>query len=677
MLAHQVAGKAFRDAAFLDAWPATALPAMTVACALLTLALVPLFSQFLSRFAATTVVSVGFAISAAGHGLEWEAFDRGRWVVIVIYLHLACVGAVLLSGFWSLIAERFDPAGARTSYGSIAAAGTAGGIIGSIAAARMSMGLEAQSLLILLAALHLLCAGGVLLLGRSPALLPPSPAADASMSTLRLTLGTPYLRTIAIFVVLTSASTAIVDFLLKSTARASLGAGPELLRFFAVFYGSLQVLSFFAQTRSGQVLQRLGMGATINTLPAGVGVVGLLTLLSPGWMVLTSLRGVEAVVRNSLFRSGYELLFVPMDAAMRHRAKAFLDVVCDRVGEAAGSGLVQLILLMGIASTTRPLLAITVALAIASIWVGRGFGALYLWLIEHQLLRYRESPHVSLVSEAGWTVLQVPGGTLPTLAAPEVAARSVPVPPGPSDQHIALMTELRSADAARVTAALAKTPAMTRAHVAQVIDLLAWNDVLPVAGGALETLATSHAGMLIDALLDPSTDFAIRRRLPRILGTVATARSLDGLLDALHDTRFEVRYHCSRAIARVLAANHSLSIDTRRMIAAIERELMVPPQRWRGYRLLDRADAEENAAEPGASVEPSSHYLEHIFKLLSTIVSREPLDAAVQGVRSPNPGIRGLAVEYLDQVLPPAVLERLKEIIASTTTVEPIVNREL
>jgi hypothetical protein len=47
-------------------------------------------------------------------------------------------------------------------------------------------------------------------------------------------------------------------------------------------------------------------------------------------------------------------------------------------------------------------------------------------------------------------------------------------------------------------------------------------------------------------------------------------------------------------------------------------------------------------------------------------VAREPLDAAVQGIQSSNPGVRGLAIEYLDQVLPAAVLERLRALIAST-----------
>jgi len=170
--------------------------------------------------------------------------------------------------------------------------------------------------------------------------------------------------------------------------------------------------------------------------------------------------------------------------------------------------------------------------------------------------------------------------------------------------------------------------------------------------------------MLIDALLDPKTDFAIRRRVPRILGTCSNARSLDGVVNGLDDARFEVRYHCSRAVARMLAKNPSLSVDRARMIAVVERELSVPPQVWQGYRLLDRPELEDAAASESPA--DTSRHLEHVFALLSTIVGREPLDAAVHGIGSANAGVQGLAMEYLDQVLPPAVLARLRAMMAAT-----------
>src|SRR5262249_17880228 len=133
----------------------------------------------------------------------------------------------------------------------------------------------------------------------------------------------------------------------------------------------------------------------------------------------------------------------------------------------------------------------------------------------------------------------------------------------------------------------------------------------------------------------------------------------------LDDARFEVRYHCSRAINRILTKNHELSVNRDRILAIVDEALSVTPQIWRGYRLLDLPDAAEPSETPPPEVERTRH-LQYIFSLLSTILARKLLDAAVDGIRSPNAGVRGLAIEYLDQVLPPHMLGRLRALIAST-----------
>jgi len=242
---------------------------VTVATTAVIVAVVPLFSRLLERFSPLSVVAAGFALSAIGHAAEWVLYDEGRWITVVVYLHLAGVTAVLLSGFWSLVAERFDPAGARASYGRIAAAGTVGGIVGSLAVERIATMTAPEGVLILLTSLHVLCALGVAMMGRTPILFPRGTDATADMTDIRGTLRTPYLKTIATFVVLTSAGSAILDFLLKSNATVAFGGGPGLLRFFAVFYGTVQVLSFLAQTRSGETVQRLGIGGAMTAFPGG------------------------------------------------------------------------------------------------------------------------------------------------------------------------------------------------------------------------------------------------------------------------------------------------------------------------------------------------------------------------------------------------------------------------
>jgi hypothetical protein len=296
----------------------------------------------------------------------------------------------------------------------------------------------------------------------------------------------PTFERFAAFVILTSASSAIVDFLLKSQAQISFGTGPELLRFFTVFYGTVQVISFLGQARADGVIRRFGMGGTINALPSGVGAVGLVALVFPVWPVITSLRGLDAVLRNSLFRSAYELLFVPMDAHLRNRAKTILDVVCDRAGEAAGSGIVQLrCCWRGVGQ--HELLTMRCCLPLLPLWVGQRFGTLYVGLVEDQLLRYPHAPHVSMVSEAGWTLLQVPSN------APRDSVRSAR-PAVSSDDCSSCGPPIEllgncGRERSRASGRSRRTQHFGRIHVAQIVDLLAWDEVLAGGTNALEQMA--------------------------------------------------------------------------------------------------------------------------------------------------------------------------------------------
>ena len=105
------------------------------------------------------VIPPAFALSALIHGAEWIC--QTSWPRITsaaIYLHVAGFGAILLSGFWLLLSELFDPHEAKRRFGQVAGAGTAGGVAGGIAAERLVHWFGASALLLLLAGLHLLCA---------------------------------------------------------------------------------------------------------------------------------------------------------------------------------------------------------------------------------------------------------------------------------------------------------------------------------------------------------------------------------------------------------------------------------------------------------------------------------------------------------------------------------------
>jgi hypothetical protein len=103
-----------------------------------------------------------------------------------------------------------------------------------------------------------------------------------------------------------------------------------------------------------------------------------------------------------------------------------------------------------------------------------------------------------------------------------------------------------------------------------------------------------------------------------------------------------------------------------RILAVVERELSVPVAIWQGHRLIDREEGEEDAPASAADPAQAQRNLEHVFALLGTVYPREPMQVALHGLRSEHAGLRGLAVEYLESVLPPSIQIRLWKLVEAT-----------
>jgi hypothetical protein len=482
----------------------------------------------------------------------------------------------------------------------------------------------------------------------------------------------PQVKEIALLVVLGTASAAIVDYLLKSRAASEYEAG-DLLQFFAIFYTVIQVVTFLVQAAlAGPLQKRLGVGRSVTMLPLGLGAGTVMSLLFPTTTAFAVARGTESVLRGSVFRNGYELLFSAMSPQEKRRVKTFLDVACDRAGDALGAGIVQLLLLTGPLFVVNELLGVVLLMAAASIWIGERLDAMYLRSIEQRLVDHAAADDYVSLSEFGG----------PSLLSVEVPAVEPPraledVRPGHRehvpvqvllDEPLDLLRQMRSGDRDRVIVALESAPRFEAIHVAQALQLLAWDDVTPHVRRALEHNAERHVGLLIDGLLDGATDFAIRRRIPRVLISVPSQRTLDGLALALSDARFEVRYQCGRAMDRILVAEPSLRVDQVRIFQVVERELSVARPVWNGHRLLDQFESSDAVMFLDEHLrDRANRSLEHVFSLLVTVLPREPIKVAFRVVHSEDPMLRGLALEYLTGVLPETVRVRLWEILDAGT----------
>lgn len=670
MLAHQVAGKAVRDSFFLSNYPASDLPKMVIAAAAATVLFVLLFARAMGRLGPQRLVPAGFFISSMLHIAEYRvmAGNPSLWSVL-IYLHIVALGAILLSGFWSLMAETFDPRSAKQIFGRITGAGTLGGIAGGLMAERIAALFSAGSVLLLLAALHLLCTG-VLLSVRSSASGSRRAESREHISPRELFRRAPYLGVIAVLVLAGTTEAAILDYLFKAGAGATFAKGAPLLRFFAVFYTVTQVLTLFAQMfLVPPALQRFGIGHTILALPVGVGAGALGALFAPIFPVFVLFRSMESGLRGSLFRAGYELLYTPVPEAEKRAAKTLLDVGCDRAGDALGSGIVQLMLWFGAAFIPSGLLGAMLALAAAGIWAALRLDPVYSGLVQQRLVDRAVELDLDGIhdSTTRTAIARV------RVASPPPAAPTSDLIPLPGlDPLLDVMKELRSGDRPRVLAALQEISRPKPMIASQLVLLLAWDEVSDAVRETLQKAAGPITGLLIDHLIDPEVEWVIRRRIPRVLAQSDTSFAIQGLIAGLSDLRFEVRFQCSRALDSLVQRRSDLKVPADLVFAAVERELQVARPIRESRRLLDARDSSDaNTFLDEILRERANETLEHIFSLFASVLPREPIKIAFRALHTEDPALRGLATEYLDSVLPARIREGLWQMIEIKPEPEP------
>jgi ATP:ADP antiporter, AAA family len=669
LIAEQVGGKATRDALFLTSFSIRDLPTMLMVSAVVSLTIIPLGGRAMTALGPSRIVPLALAGSAVFLLSAWAlAGQFPRAVAAAVYLHVGSLGSVLISWFWSLINERFDPRTAKHYVARIAGGATLGGLLGGILAERLAKPIGLTGMLPVLAGLHLLCGGLTLVLRPQPArpapvtvlTEPPAPAAEKAGLSLLWRSG--YVRDLALLVSLSAIGAALLDYALKAQAAASYGRGAPLLRFFGLYYTATSLATVLVQTSlTRRVLERFGLARTVATLPFTLGAGGVAALLAPNLWCLAVARGAEGALRNSLFRSGYELFYTPMRPAEKRSVKTMIDVGGERLGDLAGGGIVKLVLVAVPALAIGVLMALAIALGCLGLLVARRLHRGYTHTLERSLLD--RATAVDIGKSLDRMTLSVILGTRADLSLADVVAagrpptpppEQAPAPP-PMDPLAARAAALRSGDRERVHTALRDEP-LTPPLVAHAILLLGWDEVAPAALEALRRVAASVVGQLTDALVDPATEFTIRRRLPRVLTATTTPRAIDGLLAGLEDPRFEVRYQCGRALARVQDADPSLRIPGERALAAVLREVTVDRGVWESQRLLDRSDeATDSPFVDRFLRDRANRSLEHVFTLLSLTLPKQPLIVAFRGLHTGDQGLRGTALEYLEVTLPEAV----------------------
>jgi hypothetical protein len=131
----------------------------------------------------------------------------------------------------------------------------------------------------------------------------------------------------------------------------------------------------------------------------------------------------------------------------------------------------------------------------------------------------------------------------------------------------------------------------------------------------------------------------------------------------MRDPSFEVRYHCSTVLSTLAAAGNFGPLSQEEVFAYVRAELHVGRDEWKSRTITLDPVIESQEVETDLG-------LAHVFRVLGLVLPAEPLRVALHAVQADDTGLRGMALEYLESILPPDVRAQMWPLLDESSATE-------
>jgi hypothetical protein len=653
------------------------------------------FSRLMTTGPPHNVMRGVIALTSAGLLLLYAlvmwpaAMLDARLAAVLFYLWTVVAALLLTSGFWIIASEVFAVREAKRLFGLISAGGAMGTLVTGVSLSLLLTRFRPVHLIPLLVVFLGLALVVLELIPRdrlSGSRSGQTEPRQGAMESLRALMSNRHLWLIASVVLLTSAASYVVSWQLQDAIQVSAtteavqagltgeeaitAVNTRIASFMGAFRGWTGGLAFIIQVfLASRLLAGAGVAWSLALLPLALVLGSAGMLVVPGLFMATLVRGADNTLGKSLYRTVVELLWIPVSPGLRRRAKAFVDSMVNSAGDGLGALIVLLWVTLG-HLPSRFLSVVVILMGSLLLVLARAMGTQYFVTLRNRLEHSGSSAEV--FEGAGLDRADRLGATLTRLDVTRVLATTgldlhVP-PPEPAAAPVALTPDrrattateqLRSGDPMLIDQALADAQQWTPEDAPYLAPLLARDGWLTSAVRALADIGSESVPHLSSVLADEGADFVIRRRIPRVLERIADPDADRALIEALRAGRFEVRYRVALALRR--RRQKSLPVSKgdwkRRVWEAIRAELGREKPVWELARLLD-VEADDGFVEQRVGVRGELS-LEHTFRLLSLVLDPNTIRAAYHGIVLNDPELKSFALEYLEQVLPPDVRDRL------------------
>ena len=634
-----ILGRTVRDTLFLSRYPLSALPWMFVLYGIASAITVVIYSRVADKLARHRLIVASVGIGIVTYLAVWGLVRaQAAWVYPVFYVWSEVVANLFIVQFWTLANDLHDARSAKRLFGTIGSARVLGVVLVGFGAGVIVKVIGTAQLLFVIVGLMLAIAALALLISREPK---PEHQLRAGAAARRhgpppKIFADPYVRALAIFILLAFTALTVGDYQFKAVARATY-TEDDLARFFSLFYAGTGTVSFLFQVIvTPRLLARLGVGWGMSVMPAVFGGASAVLLFLPRLGVATVMKFADNGFQYTIHDTTLQALYVPFPVAVKARTRAFLDAVVKPLSY--GLGGVALIALVPLLppGNVQGLSFLTVALVVA--WLG---------VIPTVRRRYLRNLEATLTARGALA--------LEHEQVLDAAGRQ------------ALLGALRGGEPRRILVAMEQLAGeRSRPFVEAIQDLAAHSDAT-VREAALREL-TNHEDAdpapAQAALADAEHD--VRAAAATAFSTLARDESVDPLVALLDDGKRDVRVAALAGLLRYGGIEGGIvgGAQLGRMLGSMEREERVEAARVLNslgpdaYRPLRRLLADPDAAVRRAALKAAPGVADRrlvplLVDALSDASTRRRAGSALVAVGSP--AVAPLVALLADEATPRAV----------------------
>jgi AAA family ATP:ADP antiporter len=310
------------------------------------LTLVPLFGAASARWPRARLIPAVYLFFSS-HLLAFyflmQAHVAPRWTAAAFFIWLSAFNMMVVSVFWSFMADIFSNPQARRVYGLIAAGGSVGAVTGPALTASLVKVVGIPNLMLAAGALlvfTVVCVQRLSVWAAQDGNVTQKQAetglGGSMWGGIGLTLSSRYLFGIAVLILSVAVLNTFLYFEQARMVAAWSKSSAERTQLFAQMDLAVNVIALICQAAVVQFLiARLGIPVLLTALMVANGLGYLSLAAFPVLAVLIVFQVFRRATDYSMLRPVREVLFTVVSREEKYKAKNFIDTVVLRGGDAA------------------------------------------------------------------------------------------------------------------------------------------------------------------------------------------------------------------------------------------------------------------------------------------------------------------------------------------------------